>query len=1072
MTMPIVAMPGFVRRIALGLALAGLLGLTPAQAELSLSGTPLFLSTSVTPNVMLVVDNSGSTHNLIWADAYNPSQTYDDWSPRNCGNGNERCWTADNGNVAMSSIGNGSCNSGRRAGRRSGSGSTKCLKLPTPDGEDSRYTGNYLNYLFSTYANNKDLTDGTIPTTTRLATAKSVGTTIVNANSTLRWGLAHFNVSTAQYNRQGQLISGDGAPGGTIAAGCGAAASTITTAINGLSAETNTPLAETFYEVSRYFRGMSSYYNTGTSYTSPVQYRCQKNFVIVITDGFPTWDTQFPADDPDDVADSFRALPNWDSKSPSTASSAYPLFPRYSDGFKGESNSSLIDEGYTLYLDDLAKFGYDIDLKKSGNDLAGGSYQDSSFPMQRLQTYTVGLAINNQMLQDAAEYGSGKSYSANNASQLLGALQSAINDIASRTSAAASIATNSTRLTADTAIYQARFATGDWSGQLLALPVRLDGSIGSPLWDAASRIPAAASRTILTYDPTANAGRRGKIFQWNQLNSSQQAALNKDGSGTTDGNGSLRLSYLRGDRSNEGDAAPKFRRRNANTVLGDIVNSDPAFAGRQDYGFDRLPGSEGSSYTAFRSSSAYNNRPAMIYVGANDGMLHGFRASDGSELLAYVPNAVYGGLPQLSALNYNQNHRYFVDSSVRILDARIGNDWRTVLVGTLGGGGKAVFALDVTAPSSFGTGSVLWEFSTTDDADMGHSYAQATIARMANGKWAAIIGNGYNSSAGKAVLYVVDLETGTLIRKFDTGVSGDNGMSSPIPVDVDGDRITDLIYAGDLQGNMWKIDVRNSDASRWNFGFTSGSSPLPLFVACSASACTSSNRQPITARPEVGIHPDGGYLVYFGTGSYFMSSDNSAAGVGNSFYAIRDKDDGTRPAGRASLLAQSVLATLTQTFGSQIEKVRITSELTSSATQLGWYLDLPVAGERQVSTPILRNGAIIFTTLIPNTAACGFGGDSFLMEIDAVSGSRLGSPPFDLNRDTSFNNEDKVLLNGEEVVVSGRQSKEGIIKTPAIVAAGAFEVKLASGTTGGIDTTIEPPPGVEAGGRLSWRQIQ
>ncbi len=1035
-----------------------------AGAQIPQSTQPLFLSTSVSPNVMLLFDNSGSMLNLTWATAYNPSTTYADWSPRSCGNDNNvRCWLPTDGNVGMDNIEAGSCSSSRRAGRLNGSGSTKCLLLPTPEGSDTRYTGNYLNYLFATYANNSNLTTGTIPTITRLQAAKNVATDVVNGNPTLRWGLARFNAP----------VSGNSGPGGRVVAACGSTPATVTGAISGLDADSNTPLAETFYEITRYFRGLSSYYNSNLSYTSPVQYRCQKNFTIVVTDGFPTYDSTFPTNDPDDVANNFVALPNWDARTPSTTSTTYPFFPRYSDGFRGQNNTTEAMEAWSLYLDDLAKFGYDTDLKKTGNDLTGTSYEDANFKVQRIQTYSVGLAINNQMLQDAAEYGLGKSYTANNAAQLQSALQAALNDIASRTSAAASIATNSTRLTADTSIYQARFATGDWSGQLLALPVNLDGTVGTPLWDAATRVPAAASRNIMTYDPGLAVRARGRSFLWAQLNSTQIAALNKDAAGVTDNLGAGRMAWLRGDRSNEGEAAGNFRKRNPATVLGDIVNSDPAFAGQQDYGFGRLPGSEGSSYTSFRNSNAYLNRPAMLYVGANDGMLHGFRASNGDELLAYVPDAVFAGLSPLTAQTYNTNHRYLVDGSVRVLDARIDDAWKTVLVGTLGGGGKGVFALDVTTPTSFGTGSVLWEFTPASDGDVGYSYPQASIARMANGQWVALIGNGYNSTAGKAVLYVVDLDDGSIIRKFDTFVAGDNGMSSPIPVDTNGDRVTDLIYAGDLKGNLWKIDVRDPDAANWGFDFGTALVPQPLYTACSAAACTASNRQPITARPEVGIAPSGGYLVYFGTGSYFAAADNTATGVANSFYAIVDSDDGSsRPFSRSDLLAQSVIAEVQRDFGSRTEKVRVTTNHPRAVDDLGWYLDLPASGERQVSTPILRGGAIIFTTLIPNTAACGFGGDSFLMEIDAITGARRPTTPFDLNRDTAFNSEDEVVIDGVSYVVSGRQSKEGIIKTPAIIAAGAFEVKLASGTTGGIDTTIEPPAGVEPGGRLSWRQMR
>lgn len=1043
-----------------------------AYAQITLSDTPLFLSTSVTPNVMLLFDNSGSMDNMIWAGSFDPSAVYADWS-RSCNSGNS-CWSASNGNVFLGNVPRGNCPNGYKQGRLA-NGTSRCLRLPDPVGSGyTRYSGAYLNYLFETYGQNcpasgscsgtsVDLTTGgTIPLDTRLVTAKSVSTTLVSDNSELRWGLARFN----------QPSSNNGAPGGRVVQNCGASIASVNSGIASLNADSNTPLAETFYEITRYFRGLSSYYNNGVSYTSPIQYRCQKNFAIVVTDGFPTYDNTFPNDDPDDVADTARALPNWDNLEPSTVQSTYPLFPPYSDGFKPSGSEG--NEAYSLFLDDMAKFGYDTDLRKSGNDLTGTSFNDTSFRVQRLQTFTVGLALNNQMLRDAADYGGGKAYAANTSAELRDALQRAIKDIAAVTSAAASIATNSTQLTADTAIYQARFKTGDWSGQLLSLQVKTDGQIGTQQWDAAQQMPAAADRKIFTYDPTAP--QPGKRFEWTQINASQKDALNRNTAGAVDNNGQARLDFLRGDRSNEGTGLG-FRVRVS--VLGDIVNSDPTFTGQQNYGFDAVPG-EGGSYDAFRSSAAYRSRPSMIYVGANDGMLHGFRAIDGSELLAYVPSPVYGTLSALTDPAYADNHKYLVDGSVKTLDAFVNGSWKTILIGALGGGGRGVFALDVTAPDSFGTGNVLWEFTSAQDADMGYSYPLPTIARLADGRWAAVVSNGYNSGNGHAVLFLLDLTDGSVIKKFDTGVGGDNGLSSPIPVDIDGDRVTDLIYAGDLKGNLWKFDVRGSSPTGWKFGFGTAASPLPLFTACSSDPCTGSNQQPITARPEVGINDPlvtgyGGYAVYFGTGRYFAVGDNTASSQTNTFYGIYDIDDGATPSGvngRNNLLRQEVIATQTLSYPNGItEDVRVTSANAPNGER-GWYLDLPLAGERQISTPILRNGSIIFTTLIPNTAACTFGGDSFLMEVSALTGSRRDDTPFDLNRDHAFNSDDYATVGGQPLPVSGRRSSAGIIKTPAIIPGGDFEIKFASGTTGGIDTTYEPPADPTAGGRLSWRQMQ
>ena len=186
----------------------------------------------------------------------------------------------------------------------------------------------------------------TVPGTgkTRMQIAREVATNLVNNTSGMRFGIASFNSNQ----------------GGRIRAACGSSKSTVTDAIADLSAANWTPLAESLYEVTRYFRGLSSYYNTGTTYTSPIQYRCQKNFTIVITDGMPTYDTSFPANDPDDPG---GILPNWDGLATATTSGMYPNFPQHSDGFKPSGDQG--DEGYSLYLDDIAKFGYDIDMKKS-----------------------------------------------------------------------------------------------------------------------------------------------------------------------------------------------------------------------------------------------------------------------------------------------------------------------------------------------------------------------------------------------------------------------------------------------------------------------------------------------------------------------------------------------------------------------------------------------------------------------------------------------------------------------------------------------------------------------------------
>jgi type IV pilus assembly protein PilY1 len=476
-----------------------------------------------------------------------------------------------------------------------------------------------------------------------------------------------------------------------------------------------------------------------------------------------------------------------------------------------------------------------------------------------------------------------------------------------------------------------------------------------------------------------------------------------------------------------------------------------------------------------------------VYVGANDGMLHAFDGNTGVELLAYIPSKVYDNLTQLTNPNYT--HRYFVSGSPNAVDAFYNNSWHTVLASGLGAGGQSVFALDVTEPANFAQSNasslVLWEFSDLDDNDMGLSYSRPSIVRMANGEWAAVFGNGYNntlndghsSTTGNAVLYIVNIETGALIKKLDTGegmaedplsLARPNGLATPSVIDINGDSIADYIYVGDLFGNLWKIDVTSSNTNQWDFAFKQGSTPKPLFVAKDAS----NNRQPITGTVTVSRIPNAynTFQVYFGTGKYLETGDNLDVST-QTFYAIRD--DGATEVTRTDLLEQTIL--------SEVGNFRITSEnILIPASHKGWYLDLSVNGiqdgERVISDPIYRQGKIIFTTIIPNSDPCEYGGTSWLMELDALEGARLNYTPFDTNDDGLFNASDLISYtdgggNTSTEVASGMKSTVGLVSTPVILNAGDKEYKYMPGSSGNVQTVSENP-GVNVTGRQSWRQIR
>lgn len=645
--------------------------------------------------------------------------------------------------------------------------------------------------------------------------------------------------------------------------------------------------------------------------------------------------------------------------------------------------------------------------------------------------------------------------------KLKDSLSEAFAGVVKTSSSAASVATNSTRLDVDTVVYQARFNSEDWRGQLLAFQIESDGSVGDPLWDAGDIMPADHLRDIYTLNPASG---NGVTFEWSNLSPAQQAALNTLPDSTVDSLGSQRLDWLRGDDAQEQRNGGVFRNRTI-TILGDIINSDPYFVGKPDYRYHQLPdATEAAEYVTFRNSAAYQARREMLYVGANDGMLHAFDANTGAEQFAYVPNLVFEKLSALTEIDYA--HQYYVDGSARAADAYVSGSWRTVLLGSLGGGGGGIFALDVTNPDTFNTTSVMWEFT---DADMGDHGTQATVVRLNNGDWAALVGNGFESTAGRAYLYLVDLDDGSIIRKIPAGTETANGLATPVPVDTDGDRITDVVYAGDLQGNLWKFDLSGTNEAQWDVEFKQGPNDRPLFTATDAGGA----RQPITQRPAVGRHPDGGYMLYFGTGSFYAVGDNvvSSPAPEQSFYGIRD--NGSRLTnGRNQLQEQEIVAEVAAAAGD----VRVVSDnAVNYGSDAGWYLDLvsPVngaEGERSVANPVLRGDRIIFTTLIPSSEPCDFGGSGWLMELDALNGMRLPYSVLDIDGDGQFDADDFVEVDGAMVPVSGLRSSVGIIKSPGIISAGEREFKYASGSTGEIAVITERNS--TDGGRKSWREIK
>ncbi|WP_020674726.1 PilC/PilY family type IV pilus protein [Geopsychrobacter electrodiphilus] len=715
---------------------------------------------------------------------------------------------------------------------------------------------------------------------------------------------------------------------------------------------------------------------------------------------------------------------------------------------------------------------------------------------------------------------------ATNPSQLEASLGKVFTDLAEVNSSSAAVASNSTQLQTGTTIYQAKFNSADWSGEFLGIGLTKSTSgavVTNQIWNAENHFPTPANRNIFTFNPSATSAPYGSLFTWATLTTGQQLLLNTSIAGANDGMGAQRVAFFRGDRTVERQNGGTLRDRNK--VLGDIINSDPVYVGTPDYGYAKLPGTEGTSYTSFRAGSSYGTRTRMVYVGSNDGMLHAFNAETGAETFAYVPNSVINLMPRLTATNYGtqQNgHHFMVDGAPKPGDAYFGGAWHTVLLGSTGAGGRTVFALDVTDPGSYSTSNVMWEITPqTRDAssnfvyaDLGYTIPQPTIGRLSSGEWVAFISNGYHSTNGKAVLYVVDLATGlplaTAYGTIDVGVGDSltpNGLSTPVPVDENGDKIVDYVYAGDLLGNLWKFDFTDALPSKWGVAYkTGGTTPAPLFTAKGPNG----EVQPITVRPAVGRLPSTNQImIWFGTGKFFDSNDNVIDPVVanrpvQTFYGILDEGSAQTYTSRSTILQpQTILfegkvpipsssPTAYYFDGRAIRVLSQNSVYYGSGTghKSGWYLDLTSPntptkrGERVVEQAILDNGKIIFVTLIPSDSPCVSGGSSWLLEMDPFSGGRLPAPIYDANNDNNIDNGDKVTVNiggtDIQVPVTGLESSEGIIQSPKVLnddsAANSdgtgTQVKVFSGSTGNLMFQKEKGGSLSSKGRQSWRQIK
>ncbi|OPK10464.1 pilus assembly protein [Pseudomonas sp. VI4.1] len=1021
--------------------LSGLYLSAPAYA-FTPSDSPLLSAAAVPPNVMLLIDDSGSMNNIIWAPGFDP--TVNRAQIAICSS-NSSCFSGQNldmsdTNILLSSLNRGGCStSGNWYGFYRGflGLSSICLKLPDPVGnENTRYTADYLSYLVGlANGSNRDFTSGTgaIPNDYRMSVAQDVSTNLVSSNRALRIGLATFNPPASSNSGPGGFIArpvSDLSPvsGSVTQAQANTNYSALIASVSGLSAIANTPLAESYYEITRYMRGMAPYYNAApTTYTSPIQYRCQKNYGVVITDGLPTFDRTFPTNDP--LGGS--RLPNWDGISTNDG-----------DNLFGDA------EGDTLYLDDIAKFAFDIDMRTTGTDAAGKNWNAADFPKQNMNTYTVGFTAANQMLSDAARYGQGKYYQATDSAGLNTALSSALSDITSKAGSGGSGITSSSIVGVGSSYYQTSYDPKDWRGTIKSYGFSSNGEVNtaSVLWTTDTAIvPGATAPTYQSWNTLTNAP---VTLAYANFSPAQQTILGQG----------LPTGITASDLVEWSKGINKTGLKVRSALLGDIINSPLVLASPSDKTAADLVGD--TSYSTYLATKAANMSASLV-VNANDGFVNVINPANGTRRYAYMPSSVLPSLRTIADTAYlnGVGHEFLVDGQLGVFDAQLNSAWKTLALGGTGAGGKTFYAVQLYDAAVGNVTKALWEISAPTTAntanvfnDLGYAYARPEVARLADGRWAAFISNGYGSSSGVAALYVVDIRDGSLIKKIVIDSSETtNGLSS-VKLKVNSQNVVQAAYGGDLKGRLWKFDLSGATTDTWGVAF----SGKPLFTTAGGAT------QPITAQPLLADNTLGGKVVFFGSGKFNETADKTNKDL-QAFYAVWDANGGSGQITTSSLQAQAVTGVFSGSSGQFITTSQ--NEVTYPAKK-GWYLPLVynsvLNGERVINQAALILGRIVFTTAsVDTTDPCASFGTGKLIELDAFSGKMFNYAVLDTNGDN--------VVDSSDTISSGVIFTGGMPVLNAIVNGGTAKIVGDSSAT---VTRLTEKGGNGDSRRIMWRQIQ
>jgi type IV pilus assembly protein PilY1 len=765
----------------------------------------------------------------------------------------------------------------------------------------------------------------------------------------------------------------------------------------------STPLRRSLTDMGKMYEG------TLAGAPDPIQFSCQRNFTVLSTDGF--WNQPSAG----------GLTGNFDSAAPR---------PFFDGGPTANAFGTLADIAYYYYTNDLRQAG-----SVSANNVPSSASDPATH--QHMTTFTVGLGLDGVLayrpdydtagtgdyqeiidgtknwpavnsndagnslskvddLWHAAVNGRGKYISARDPQSLALGLSEILNIVDERTAAQASAATSNPNVSAgDNFLFSSKFESGKWVGDLNRRTINLtSGAVSAPEWSAQALLDAQVSdyadtRTLYTFSSTQP--NKLRAFQWDQFSAQEQTALFADQipklrqynqfstSKRALMTGDKLMNYLRGQRGYEitssfTAANALFRKRTH--VLGDIVNSGAAYVKKPKFKY------QDAGYAAFAAAQA--SRTPMVYVGANDGMLHAFNAGPanadgGKEAWAYIPSFALPNLYKLADTTYGSKHQFFVDGSPVSGDIYCGGAWKTLLVGGMNAGGRGYYALDVTTPNA---PQALWEFT---DGDMGLTFGNPVISKNKNGQWVVMFASGYNNGSavsgnGQGHLYVINACTGQLIDKISTGTGSAGAPSGLAKItayadNTNFDNTTKYVYAGDFLGNVWRFD--------------------PDQLAGSKVVKLATLNAPVTTRPELGKAgtPNGTPVVFVGTGVHLQRS-HALDTATNTFYAIKDRLQTAGYTGNFRTLQGVVQRTFTNTTTSTGAPARTVAPLAQAQASFslddpavnGWFIDLPVSGERANTNPSLDLGTLTFVTNIPSREACAPGGSAWLNFLDYKTG--------------------------------------------------------------------------------------